>query len=167
MILWPISLPFFCKKHPIWGKLGAFLAKFSKIHPIFVNWAHWVCDDNPPIDIPKLMKMYLKAFEYPRIPFVSENPHPRDVTFWQSQIYTFHIRVWSFEIVKHCTKLACALAQKIYYGLPKTTILGSILSNYSPPPPRSKLFFLPSSKLDEYRHSYLRLSDSTPLSKNP
>ena len=29
-----ISIPFFCKKHPIWGKLGAFLAKFSKIHPI-------------------------------------------------------------------------------------------------------------------------------------
>ena len=34
VILWPISLPFFCKKHPIWDKLGAFLAKFSKIHPI-------------------------------------------------------------------------------------------------------------------------------------
>ena len=32
--LWPISIPFFCKKHPIWGKLGTFLAKFSKIHPI-------------------------------------------------------------------------------------------------------------------------------------
>ena len=24
----------FCKRYPIWGKLGAFLAKFSKIHPI-------------------------------------------------------------------------------------------------------------------------------------
>ena len=34
VILWPISIPFFCKKHPIWDKLGAFLAKFSKIHPI-------------------------------------------------------------------------------------------------------------------------------------
>ena len=35
VILWPISIPFFCKKHPIWGKLGAFLAKFFKMHPIF------------------------------------------------------------------------------------------------------------------------------------
>ena len=34
VILWPISIPFFCKKHPIWDKLGAFLAWFSKIHPI-------------------------------------------------------------------------------------------------------------------------------------
>ena len=34
MILWPISIKFFCKMPPIWGKLGAFLAKFPKIHPI-------------------------------------------------------------------------------------------------------------------------------------
>ena len=44
--------------------------------PNFANWAHWVCDDNPPIDIPKLSKMHLKTFEHPRIPFVSEKPPP-------------------------------------------------------------------------------------------
>ena len=30
----PSLYHFVCKKHPIWCKLGAFLAKFSKIHPI-------------------------------------------------------------------------------------------------------------------------------------
>ena len=34
LILWPISIPNCHKNHLIQNKLGAFLAKFSKIHPI-------------------------------------------------------------------------------------------------------------------------------------
>ena len=58
---------------------GAHWVLFSYIFqntPNFANWAHWVCDDNPPIDIPKLTKMHHKTFEHPRIPCVSENPPP-------------------------------------------------------------------------------------------
>ena len=72
VILWPITIYLLncCMKHTILNKLGAFLAKFA---PNFVNWAHWVWNGNPPIDInQKLRKiMFPKTFQHPRIPSTS------------------------------------------------------------------------------------------------
>ena len=66
----------FLQKAPNLGHIGCFFSYIFQNTPNFANWAHWVCDDNPPIDIPKLTKMHLKTFEHPRIPCVSENPPP-------------------------------------------------------------------------------------------
>ena len=80
VILWPISIPFFCKKHPIWDKLGAFLAKFSKIHPILqIGRIGYLMITHPSI-YQNSRKCTSKPFEHPRIPFVSENPPPRGYT---------------------------------------------------------------------------------------
>ena len=49
IILWPVFIPFFCKKHPIWGKLGAFLAKFSKIPILQIGRIGYVTITHPSI----------------------------------------------------------------------------------------------------------------------
>ena len=60
------SLYHFLQKAPNLGQIGCFFSYIFQNTPNFANWAHWVCDDNPPIDIPKLTKMHLKTFEHPR-----------------------------------------------------------------------------------------------------
>ena len=72
----PISIPFFYKNAPNLGQIVCFFGKIFENTPNLANWAHWVCDQNPPINIPKLRKMHPKTFEHPRIPFVSKTPPP-------------------------------------------------------------------------------------------
>ena len=113
MILWPISF---------------------QNTPNFANWAHWVCDDNPPIDIPKVTKMHLKTFEHPCIPFVSEEPPPRamidnqkylTLSYWLEPTQTHNkLNAWKFN------KLMFNFLHHCYYnmgwGVLFTTILNII-----------------------------------------
>ena len=76
VILWPISIPFFCKKHPIWGKLGAFLAKFSKIHPILqIRRIGYVTITHPSI-YQNLRKCTSKPFSIPVYHLSVRTPPP-------------------------------------------------------------------------------------------
>ena len=58
----------FLEKAPKLRQIGRFLGKIFQNTSNFANWAHWVCDENPPINIPKMTKMHLKTFEHPSIP---------------------------------------------------------------------------------------------------
>ena len=62
------------QKTPKLGQIGCFFGQIFQNTPNFANWADWVWNENPPIDIPKIMKNHPKNSAPPRIPFVSENP---------------------------------------------------------------------------------------------
>ena len=70
----PISIPFSKEKHPILIKLGAFYNNLPKIHPIYVIWAPFVSDENPPIAIPNFAKKCPKRQAHIRISCQCENP---------------------------------------------------------------------------------------------
>ncbi len=84
-----ITIPNFCKKFvPNWVLFG----QIFKNAPNFANWALWVWNGNPLIDIPKMMKKHPKATEHPGIPSTSENVestcgsiflHPVDIQWHQ------------------------------------------------------------------------------------
>ena len=77
VIVWPISIQFFCKKHPIWGKLGAFLAKFSKIHPILqIGHIGYVTITHPSI-YQNLRKCTSKPLSIPAYHLSVRTPPPR------------------------------------------------------------------------------------------
>ena len=81
----------FLQKAPNLEQIGCFFSLIFQNTPNFANWAHWVCEDNPPIDIPRPTKMHLKTFEHPRIPFVSENPPPvLNIVFLVTWYFFFH-----------------------------------------------------------------------------
>ena len=66
LILWPITVLNFCKKTPpIWNKLGGFLGLIFWNTPNFANWADWVLNGNPQIDIPIMTKKHLKPLIIP------------------------------------------------------------------------------------------------------
>ena len=70
VILWPITIPNCCAKQ-FWTNWVLFCQIFQNA-PNFANWAHWVWNRNPPINIPKMTKKHSKSFEYTRIPSTSE-----------------------------------------------------------------------------------------------
>ena len=74
------------QKTPKLGQIGCFFGQIFQNTPNFANWADWVWNGNPPIDIPQIVKNHLKNFAHPRIPFYSESPPPRGPTpaseFW-------------------------------------------------------------------------------------
>ena len=71
----PISIPFFYKNAPNLGQIVCFFGKISGNTPNFANWAHWVCDQNPPINIPKLRKCTPKPLSIP-VYHLSVRPPP-------------------------------------------------------------------------------------------
>ena len=73
----PSLYHFFCKKHPIWGKLGAFFAKFSKIHPILqIGRIGYVTITHPSI-YQNLRKCTSKLLSIPVYHLSVRTPPPR------------------------------------------------------------------------------------------
>ncbi len=73
-----------CKKHPIGNKICAFFGQSFQNAPNLANWAHWVCNGNPPIDVPKMAKKHLKIF-----PWAS----PHTINQWVSPLVGLHLHV--------------------------------------------------------------------------
>ena len=61
--LWDPSIYHFLQKNTQFGSHWVLFWQNSQITPNFANWAHWVSDGNPPIDIPNFMKVHPKRLD--------------------------------------------------------------------------------------------------------
>ena len=104
-------MPFFCKKHPIWGKLGAFLAKFSKIHPILqIGRIGYVTITHPSIyqnlqkctSKPLSIPVYHVSVRPPRFPI---SPRLLHICFNVSKANSLHPN----HLYHYVTRLACPI----------------------------------------------------------